>query len=184
MGLTAEILFVNPDYLKRLTNLNGSIEDSYIVPSVIVVQDKILQAYLGTDLLNKLKAEVSGGTLTGVYETLMDEYVRKATAWWVMVDLVPSLYVKIDNGGLVIRSAENTSPISGDDLHREIERARQNAQFYTERLVRYLSNNSNLYPEYSTNSGGDMLPRTDTYNQNGMTVSGVGDLELKTYLFS
>ena len=42
MGLTAEVLFVNPDYLKRITNLNGSVEDSYIVPSVIVVQDKYL----------------------------------------------------------------------------------------------------------------------------------------------
>lgn len=184
MGLTAEILFVNPDYLKRLTNLNGSVEDSYLIPSVIIVQDKILQQFLGTDLLNKLKSDVSGGTLTGNYATLMDEYVRKATAWWSMVDLIPSLYTKIDNGGLVIRAAENTSPISEDDLHREIERARQNAQFYTERLVSYLNNNSGLFAEYSSNSGSDMTPQIDTYNQNGLTVSGRGDYDLKRYLFS
>jgi len=55
MGLTAEVLFVNPDYLKRITNLNGSVEDAYIVPSVIIAQDKYIQQYLGTDLLNALK---------------------------------------------------------------------------------------------------------------------------------
>lgn len=183
MALTPEILFVNPDYLKRITNLNGSIEDSYVIPSVIITQDKIIQQYLGTDLLNKLKNDVSGGTLSGNYETLMDDYVRKTTAWWSMVDLIPSLYVKIDNGGLVIRSADNTTAISENDLHREVERARQNAQFYTERLVIYLTNNSHLFPEYSSNGAGKMSPQKEAYNQNGMTYSG-GATELKKYLFS
>ena len=183
MALEAEVLFVNPDYMKRITNLNGSIEDSYLIPSVIITQDKIIQQYLGTDLLAKLKSEVKAGTLTGNYETLMDEYVRKATCWWAMVDLVPTLYVKIDNGGLVIRNAENASPITENDLHREVERARQNAQFYTERLVKYLTNNSELFPEYSSNSGADMIPQLDTYNQNGMTYSG-GVTRLEKYLFT
>tara|TARA_R110000787_G_scaffold55416_2_gene127936 strand:+ start:11918 stop:12472 length:555 start_codon:yes stop_codon:yes gene_type:complete len=184
MALTPEILIVNPDYLKRLTNLNGSIEDSYLIPSVIIVQDKIIQQYLGTDLLNKVLSEISAGTLSGNYLALVDDYVRKTTAWWTMVDLIPSLYVKIDNGGLVIRTAENTQAISPDDLHREVERARENAQFYSERLVSYLCHNQSLFPEYSTNSGSDILPIRETYNQNGMTYSGVGNTALSTYLFS
>ena len=183
MSLTAEVLFVNPDYLKRLTNLNGSVEDSYVIPSVILAQDKYLQQYLGTDLLNKLKTDVSGATLTGNYLTLMDDYVRKVVCWWTMVDLVPSLYVKIDNGGLVIRNAENTSAISPDDLHREIERARNNAQFYTQRLVSYLCNNSTLFPEYTSNSEGDMSPDKNAYSQNGFEVSGHAN-DLIEYLYS
>ena len=171
MALTTEVLFVNPDYLKRLTNLNGSVEDSYVIPSVIIVQDKIIQQYLGTNLMESLLTHIKNLTLAGNDEILVDDYVRKCVAWWTMVDLIPSLYVKIDNGGLVIRTAENTTPISTADLHREIERARQNAQFYTERLVSYLCQNSSLYPEYSTNSGSDMSPTRETYNQNGMTYS-------------
>ena len=181
MALTTEVLFVNPDYLKRLTNLNGSVEDSYVIPSVIITQDKIIQQYLGTDLMEALLAHIKNSTLTGDNEVLVDEYIRKTVAWWTMVDLIPSLYVKIDNGGLVIRMAENTTPISPADLHREVERARQNAQFYTERLVSYLCQNSGLYPEYSTNSGSDMRPIIETYNQNGMTYSfGQGGDALRT----
>tara|TARA_R110002012_G_scaffold197522_2_gene366098 strand:+ start:22956 stop:23522 length:567 start_codon:yes stop_codon:yes gene_type:complete len=188
MGLTPEVLIVNPNYLKRLTNLNGSIEDAYLIPSVIVTQDKIIQSYLGTALLEKLLSDISSGSISATYGVLLDEYVRKATAWWTMVDLIPSLYVKIDNGGLVIRTAENTTAISPDDLHREVERARENAQFYSERLVSYLCNNSNLFPEYNSNSGSDMSPETSTYNQNGMTYGGDSgsylSRELRTYLFS
>ena len=64
MALQAEVLFVNPDYMKRITQLNGGVEDAVMVPAIILAQDKYLQQYLGTDLLNKLKAEVSAGTMT------------------------------------------------------------------------------------------------------------------------
>ena len=88
-----------------------------------------------------------------------------------MVELIPNLYVQLDNGGLVIRSADNTTQISQDDLHREIERARQNAQFYTSRMIAYLCANNALFPEYSSNTGADMTPETSVYYQNGMSVS-------------
>jgi len=172
MALTAEVLFVNPDYMKRLTQLNGGVEDAVMVPPIILAQDKYIQQYLGTDLLEKLKADIAGGTVTGDYETLLDTYVRKATVWWAMVELLPNLYVKLDNGGLVIRTAENTAAISEADLHREIENARQNAQFYTTRMVEYLCNNSSLFPEYKSNTAPDMSPETQVYYQNGMTISG------------
>mgnify|MGYP003644286878 FL=1 len=171
MSLTAEVLFVNPDYIKRITNINASVEDSYLVPSIILAQDKYIQLYLGTDLLDRLKADITAGTVSGDYATLLNSYVRKATLWWTMVDLMPSLYVKIDNGGLVIRTSEDTSTISPNDLHRETERARTNAQFYTFRLYRYLCNNSSLFPEYTSNTGADMLPQPADYYQSGMSIS-------------
>jgi hypothetical protein len=119
-----------------------------------------------------LKSDISGSTLSGDYETLMDSYVRKATLWWTMVELIPSLYVKMDNGSLVLRVSEDTNAISPDDLHREVERARQNAQFYSYRLYDYLCHNSGLFPEYTSNTGSDMLPQPADYYQSGMSISG------------
>ena len=107
MALTAEVLFVNPDYIKRLTQVNGGVEDSVMVPAIILAQDKHLQNYLGTDLLEKLKSDIAGAGPTGDYATLLDDYVRKATVWWSMVEMIPNLYVKLDNGGLVIRVSDD-----------------------------------------------------------------------------
>ena len=171
MALQAEVLFVNPDYIKRITQLNGGVEDAVMVPAIILAQDKYLQQFLGTDLLRKLKADISAGTVTGAYATLLDDYVRKATVWWAMVEMLPNLYVKLDNGGLVIRTSDNTAAIGPDDLHREIENARQNAQFYTTRLVDYLMFNSSSFSEYTSNTDADMIPEYGTYYQNGMTIS-------------
>lgn len=171
MALSAEVLFVNPDYLKRMTQLNGGVEDTVMIPPIILAQDKYIQQYLGTDLLNKLKSDIQGGLVSGVYETLLDTYVRKATVWWAMVEMIPNLYVKLDNGGLVIRTAENTGAISQADLHREVENARQNAQFYTTRMVDYLCANQSSFPEYTSNTSPDMFPQSTVYYQNGMTIS-------------
>ena len=40
MALTAEVLFVNADYLKRITPINGSVEDQVLAPAIILAQDK------------------------------------------------------------------------------------------------------------------------------------------------
>ena len=56
-----------------------------MVPAIILAQDKYIQQYLGTDLLEKLKSDISGSGVTGDYETLLDNYVRKALCggvWW------------------------------------------------------------------------------------------------------
>lgn len=182
MALTAEVLFVNPEYMKRLTNLDGSVDDNTLVPSIILAQDLHIQQLLGTDLFEKLRSDIGTGALGGDYETLMDNYVRKATCWWTMVDLLPSLYVKIENGGLVQRNAQNAAPVSADDLHREVERARNNAKFYGQRLSLYLTYNTEKYPEYHTNTEDKLSPYPQGYDQSGFTVSGTTPFDELRYI--
>lgn len=168
----AEVLFINTSYLKRITQLNGAVDDAYVAPAVIVAQDTYVQVYLGSNLYDKLKADIAGGTLTGNYQTLVDDHVRRVTAWWTMVELLPNLYVQIDNAGLVIRQSDNTSSASPSDLSREVERARKTAMFYTRQMYRYLCNNNALFPEYNTSNPEDIVPEAATYTQNGYTITG------------
>jgi len=44
----AEVLFVNPNYLKRVTQLNGAVDENYISQAVILAQDKNVQPSQGT----------------------------------------------------------------------------------------------------------------------------------------
>ena len=178
-----EVLFIDANYLKRITQLNGGVDENYIEQACILAQDKNLQLYLGSDLYDALKDKVQNSTLAGNYLTLMNTYVRKATAWWTMVELMPSLYVKIDNGGLVIRSSDNTTAISQGDYHRELERARQNANFYTNQMYRYLCQNSSLFPEYNTDLQNRIMAQPFTYYQSGLSIGGkdVGTWERYAY---
>ena len=55
---------------------------------------------------------------------------------------------------------------------RLVDIERDNAQFYTERLIQYLTNNTTLFPEYASNTGSDIYPETQTYAEAGLTISG------------
>jgi hypothetical protein len=172
MALTADVLFANPEYLKRITQIGGVVDDAWIAPAMIIAQDKYLQIYLGTKLYEKLKTDISGNSLSEPYTTLMDDHVRKVTAWWTCVELIPNLSVQVDNAGLVQRTPSNASPASPQQVSHEANRCRNTAQFYTQQMYRYLCNNTELFPEYSQSDPGDILPESAYYTQNGYTITG------------
>ena len=171
MALEPEILFINSDYIKRYTNLNNSVQDDVIKPAVVVAQDKYVQEYLGTDLYNKILADIEASTLTGNYLSLVNDYVLKVAMWWTMVELLPNLETQVDNGGLFTRISEDAQPSDNQNVYSLRSMARDNAQFYTKRMVAYMCENSTLFPEYNSNSGSDMHPNKDPYSQNGIQYS-------------
>lgn len=158
MPIAPEILFINEDFLKKYTQLNEAVDTNLIRPAIYLAQDKYITQYMGTDLTNKIKTEIENNTLSGVYETLLNEYIVKPTAWWTMVELYPMLQYKHDNGNLVTRQSENTTAVTTGELDRLVTSARENALSYTQRLVDYLCHNSTSYPEYTSNSFPDISP--------------------------
>lgn len=147
----AEILFISDVYIKKYTQVNGAVDSNLLYPSVYLAQDKYLQPWLGTNLYNKLKTDIADNTLSGDYETLVTEYCQKVVLWWTMVEALPSLVYKLDNGTLVQRSSDDGTGMSDATMKDFIVRYRQNAEYYTSLLFDYLCANSNLFPEYSTN---------------------------------
>jgi hypothetical protein len=126
---------------------------------------------LGTDLTNKLKADAQAGTLAGDYETLLDQYVRKMLVWWTMIELYPLLVYKHDNGNIVSRDSDNATSISESELHKLMDAAKDNARYYTRRMLDYIRQNTTLFPEYSSNTSPDQSPYTQLYTQTGMMFS-------------
>src|SRR6056297_2236287 len=165
------ILFIDPEYLKNNTFLNGSVEDSYLRPAMNLAQDKWISPYLGDNLYSKLKTDVENSTLTGDYLTLVRDYIRPALAWWTVVEYIPNALNKIDNSGVVQRTSEDVQPASSVDATRLQEQARQSAHYYTEIMWRYLCHNSDLFDEYSENTNEQRHPIRFKSSYNGMTVS-------------
>jgi hypothetical protein len=160
----AEVLLISENYIKKYTTVNGSVDPNILYANVYLAQDKWILPFLGTDLMNKIKADVAAGTITGNYQVLLEDYVQKALLWWLMVEVTPSLCYRMDNGTLVQRQAEDTVAISDAVMKDMMDRARQNAEHYTKMLVDYLCHNSSLFPEYTSNTFPDVSPRTDVTN--------------------
>lgn len=168
----AEILFINDQYIKKYTQVNGSVDPNLLYPSIILAQEKYLMPYLGTSLYNKLKDDIENNTLAGNYQILMDNYVRRVVLWAMMVEVLPYLTYKIDNGSLVQRSAEESDSIDDGILKEFMDRSQANADFYRGLLTDYLCANSSLFPEYSNNQFPDRNPLNSSNKFSSYMISG------------
>ena len=158
----AEALLITRDDLVRFTAVNGNVDSDKFIQFIKIAQDIHIQGYLGTDLLNKIKADIIAGTLTGNYATLVNSYVKPMLVHWGLVEYLPFAAYTIANKGVYKHSSENAENVVKDEVDFLLEKERQIAQHYTQRFIDYISFNNNLFPEYNTNSNGDMYPNTDT----------------------
>jgi hypothetical protein len=172
--MEAQVIFIDAEYLKAYSQVGGNVDDKYLLSAIITAQDKYIQPILGTNLYKDLRDNIEGlSTANTNYPALMDDYIRMATMRWTLVELYPYLSNKVLNSSISQVSGENATPIPKSEVDALISLERNNAQFYSERLIDYLQANVNLFPKYNTtSSSSDMQPQYSAYYENGLTISG------------
>jgi hypothetical protein len=170
----AYVLFISENKLKDSTAITGNVDVEFILPYLKVAQKKHIERVLGTDLFEKLQSDISGSTLSGVYQTLVDNYIQDALVHWAFFECIPFLRYKVMNNNIVQKTAENSVPLTREEATDLREEVRNTAEFYTERLIDYIKNNTASYPEYSTNTGADVSPSKNAF-YSGMNLEKVRD---------
>jgi len=157
-------LYISSTRLKKDSALGGSVSDDLIMPYILLAQDMHILPILGTDLDNKLKALIQAGTLTGDYKTLVETYLQPALVQFSFTQLVPYLRLRFVNNAVVVMGAtDQSSSATYDDLRPVMDTATDAAEFYRQRMIDYLRNNTSSFPEYSSNTGADLDPTTNNY---------------------
>ena len=160
-------LFCNEDKLKSSTAINYNVDTAFLLPFLKIAQDKHMQVILGTDLYEKIEndiAGISGASLTGVYKTLVDDYIQDAIIHYALIEALPFISFQIKNGTVTQKNSENGTAATKEDLNWLIQKERDTAEFYGQRIVDYLCDNSSSFPEYTSNSGSDLCPISSAYN--------------------
>jgi len=151
-------LFISSDYIKETTGMNDAISGKKLQASIIDVQRRYIEPILGTDLYNAINDKIAASTLTGNYQTLVNTWVAPVIAWYTYAVLIPEYAVRLDRGGVYRSQAENSSAASRTEVDYLQSKQFQKAEQYAQRLVDYLCNQSDLFPEYTTNSDEDLRP--------------------------
>lgn len=158
------LLITNKDLL-TYTSLSGNIDTTKITQYIGIAQDIHIQSDLGTDLLEKIQADIiSSGAPSGDYLTLVNSWVKPALIHWTAVEMLPMLSVTVGNGGIFQHTPENGNPIPKDEVDSLVAKEEKYAKYYSERLRDYLCNNSELFPEYNTNANEDINPSKNDLN--------------------
>jgi hypothetical protein len=234
----AEALLITRNDVVKFTALNGNVDTDNFIQWVKIAQDIDIQRILGTQLLQKLQAEIilansgiptaisithagtgyttatgvttNGGALdltlditavaglvtvanidtagTGVkvgdtviidggnddaeiiidsvytiptdYNNLLVTYVKPMLIHFAMSQFLPFAAYTIANKGVYKHNSENSTNVEKNEIDYLVQKELMIAQNYTERFIDYISFNNDLFPEYNTNSNGDMYPST------------------------
>lgn len=159
----AEALLITRDDLVRLTALGGNVDTDKFIQFIKVAQDIHIQGYLGTNLLDKIKQDIEDDTLTDPYLTLLVKYIKPMLIHWAMVEYLPFAAYTIANKGVYKHSSENSENVDKAEVNYLVEKQRDIAQHYTERFLSHMGTYNAMYPEYNTNSSGDMYPNTNNF---------------------
>jgi len=157
----AQALFITRNDLVKYTAVNGNVDTDKFIQFIKISQDIHIQNYLGTDLFNKIGADIIAGTLAGDYLSLVNDYIKPMVIHWAMVEYLPFASYSIANKGVFKHSSENSSNVEKNEIDFLIEKSRNLAQYYTDRFITYMSFNNDSFPEYNSNSNSDVYPDKD-----------------------
>lgn len=151
MGKT--VLFIDRNSIIKRSVLNGNIDPDRIIPFVYTAQCKYVLILLGSVLYEKLQNDITNNTLTGAYKELVDNYITDCLVHYSLVEALPFMAYNIANGGIQKHVSENAEAPSKSEIDFLLSKELQTAQFFAERLVKYLIAHNADYPEYTQSTG-------------------------------
>jgi hypothetical protein len=175
--MSKNILLISDETLKERTTIHGNIDPKLLYPEIKASQDMYIHPILGTALFNKIVADVDAGTITGAYKTLLDDYIIDCLLYYTLAGLPEALSYQFWNKGVIRKQGDNTELPTMSELIDISNRYRIRAEWYGERLNKYLkaTASSAVLPEYL--SPGDTTD-TITPEANSYTMPiylGTGD---------
>ena len=81
----AEALLVSRKDVVKFTAMSGNVDTDKFVQYIKIAQDKHIENYIGSDLINKIQADIIADTLTGDYLTLVNTWIKPCLLHWTMV---------------------------------------------------------------------------------------------------
>jgi len=144
----AKIYLLSEQTLKNNSILQDNVDMKVIMPTIYDVQNFYILPILGTSLYNDVLDKVANNTLTASYTTLLDDYITPTMIWYCRYELPMNMNYKYFNKSVGVQNSDNMNPASLEELQMIMDRAKNKAEWYAERLSNYLLAFPDLFPLY------------------------------------
>jgi hypothetical protein len=155
------VYFISENFLKATTAISANVDVNSIAPFIPTAQDMYIQDSLGSNFYKYLWAAYSAQTLTADEVTLVEK-IKPALAWRAAEMTLPSLTYQVKNKGPQVQFGDNSGQITLEELNYLRNEFKNKAEFYEERLKKFLCLSGTAYPQYQNNNSTDISPNTAT----------------------
>lgn len=162
--MTTDALWISETFLKDNSIINDNADFQTIQPVIILCQDKYIIPLLGTDLFEEISGQITNNTVTALNTTLLNNYVRKCLVWYILHECPPMFKYRFMNKGVMVKNSENSQPADLKDIQFLMDNFKQSAEWYAQRVTKYLVRLDSSYPLYRANSDSDDIrPNTNNF---------------------
>jgi hypothetical protein len=146
--MSLNTLFISVESIKNRTGLHANVDEKLVLPEIKTAQDMYIMPALGSTLYNRLQDGVNNSTLNLDEQALLDNYLADCLIYFVMAELPMGLSYQFYNKGVLRKQGESTENPSMQDMIDVANRYRARAEFYKQRMIKFLRQNNTTYPEY------------------------------------
>ena len=160
-------LLVSEQYLRDNLPISRNLDTKDVTPNIQAAQELYLQDILGSVFYEYIMNVFSAQTLNANEVILVQDYIKPAVAYRTLEMALPFLQYQIKNKGAARQTSEFGDSADFTQLRFIINEVGNRAQFYERRLVRYLSINGTLFPQYVSNNDDIIKPNPKNGWDNG-----------------
>ena len=169
---TNKVLMFTADYYKRNSVVNLNVDNELIHPQIVKAQNMNIERVLGSDLFNLVLTEIESGVVSARVITLLEDYIQPALVEWVTYTALPYLNYKFTNKSIAKKDSDNSSASDLNEINFLRQDIRDDAEYLSERITKYLEANLTLFPEYHNgNSDCDDIKPTKNNFISGIYIS-------------
>ena len=165
--MSRNILFISVDTIKDRTGLHNNVDEKLVNPEILASQDMYILPALGSALYDRLQSGIQLNNLTPSETSLLDTYITPTLVYYVMSELPMGLSYQFYNKGMIRKSGEGQENPSAAEMIDVADRYKGRAEFYKQRLVKYLKQESgnNTFPLYNNPGSGvdTIVPDNEAY---------------------
>ena len=144
---------VDLETLKHYSYIEGDVNAEKLTVTLKRVQDRYIEPILGTTLYKKLLSDVENNSIIGDYITLMG-YVLDCLYVGCEMKATTHQNFKIRNKYTGVADDQNGRANSVNENNNLKDELNKDFWFYKNRLIGYLKDNADLFPEYCDNDLG------------------------------
>lgn len=147
-------LFISEDLVKQNSLIDSNMDGKLVRTVIQEAQDMHILPLIGTGVYNDLIANIGANTFTGLNQTLLDTYISSCLLYWTLYEGVDVFTFKFKNNGVVKQGADNMTQLTLEEVKRLMDRFRNKAMWYGERITRYCIQNLASFPLFANPGNG------------------------------
>lgn len=140
-----ETLIISEELLKLYTPLSKNVDVDKVYPYLHLAQPYYLEPILGDALLSELKSQVEEGEISEENKALIIK-CAPVIGYWATYLAMRSLTYTVTEKGITKETSENSESIDRTELGDYIQSVKNQAEMYTELLIKYLCRCALTYP--------------------------------------